>query len=83
MAQRFTAKIFTNGGSQALRLPKECRMPGDEVVVTRDGARLIIEAIEPRTWSADLLALLDGPPILDFPERDQPPTQERPELEGW
>ena len=32
-----TAKLFTNGGSQAVRLPKSCRFPGDEVAVKKIG----------------------------------------------
>ncbi|MCR4686066.1 MAG: type II toxin-antitoxin system VapB family antitoxin [Lachnospiraceae bacterium] len=32
-----TAKIFTNGGSQAIRLPKSCRFEDDEVFVNRIG----------------------------------------------
>ncbi|HYE93019.1 MAG TPA: hypothetical protein VEA38_18455 [Terriglobales bacterium] len=41
------AKLFPNGGSQAVRLPKECRFEGqDEVVVRREGRRVIIEAAD-------------------------------------
>jgi antitoxin VapB len=32
-----TAKIFTSGGSQAVRLPKSCRFPGNEVAVKKVG----------------------------------------------
>ncbi len=31
------AKVFTNGGSQAVRLPKSCRFEQDEVLVNRVG----------------------------------------------
>lgn len=31
------AKLFRNGRSQAVRLPKEFRMPGDDVIIQRDG----------------------------------------------
>jgi antitoxin VapB len=31
-----TAKLFTNGGSQAVRLPSEFRFEGDEVLVRKD-----------------------------------------------
>ena len=33
----YTAKIFENGRSQAVRLPKECRFTEDEVTVTKIG----------------------------------------------
>ncbi len=32
-----TAKVFENGRSQAVRLPKECRFESDEVAVNRIG----------------------------------------------
>ena len=40
-------KLFQNGGSQAVRLPKECRFtaPG-EVLVRRQGRRVILEAAD-------------------------------------
>ena len=37
-----TAKIFTNGGSQAIRLPKSCRFDDDEVFVKRIGNIVMI-----------------------------------------
>ena len=58
------AKLFRNGGSQAVRLPKDCRFTaGDEVVVRREGRRVILEPADEwsdefRTclgaWTADL-----------------------------
>jgi len=41
-----TAKLFTHGRSQAVRLPKEFRFPGKEVRVRRDGNRVILEPME-------------------------------------
>ena len=32
-----TAKLFENGRSQAVRLPKECRFDGDEVMINKVG----------------------------------------------
>lgn len=37
-----TAKVFTNGGSQAVRLPKDCRFHDDEVLVNRIGNVVIL-----------------------------------------
>lgn len=37
-----TAKLFKNGSSQAVRLPKECRFKGDEVIVKRFGDMVIL-----------------------------------------
>jgi antitoxin VapB len=36
------AKLFMNGRSQALRLPKDCRFDGDEVLVNRIGDMLVV-----------------------------------------
>ncbi len=43
------AKIFMNGRSQAIRLPKEFRFDTDEVFITRQGQNIIITAKKP-TW---------------------------------
>ncbi len=37
-----TAKVFMNGGSQAVRLPKSCRVKGDEVNIQRIGSITLI-----------------------------------------
>ena len=37
-----TAKVFKNGGSQAIRLPKECRISSDEVMVNKIGDIVIL-----------------------------------------
>lgn len=37
-----TARIFANGGSQAVRLPKDCRFNVDEVLVNRIGSTVIL-----------------------------------------
>ena len=41
-----TAKIFKNGRSQAVRLPKEFRFDCDEVFVQKQGDKVILSAIE-------------------------------------
>lgn len=45
-----TAKLFTNGRSQAVRLPKEFRFEGREVSVRREGDAVILEPLKPRAW---------------------------------
>jgi antitoxin VapB len=49
--KKYRATLFTNGGSQAVRLPKECRFDGKAVEVWREGSRVIIEPVEKRAWS--------------------------------
>ena len=51
------AKLFRNGGSQAVRLPKECRFPAQgEILVRRQGRRVILEAAD--EWSDKFRACL-------------------------
>jgi len=46
MADTGTAKIFMHGRSQAVRLPKEFRMPGKEVRVRRIGQAVLLEPLD-------------------------------------
>lgn len=65
-----TAKVFRNGGSQAIRLPKEFRVSGDEVVLKQDFGMITILPKRPRKGSLiDLLKAL-GP--IELAPRDQP-----------
>ena len=51
------AKLFQNGGSQAVRLPKECRFTAQgEVSVRREGRRVILETVD--EWSDKFRACL-------------------------
>jgi antitoxin VapB len=45
-----TAKLFRNGRSQAVRLPREFRFEGDEVNIRRVGRRVILESKKRRNW---------------------------------
>jgi antitoxin VapB len=58
MAER--AKIFQNGGSQAVRLPKSCRFDEgqEEVLVRRVGKKVILEPAD--AWPEEFLACLGG-----------------------
>lgn len=44
-----TAKLFMNGRSQAVRLPKAFRFDGDEVLIHREGDRVVLTP-KPRSW---------------------------------
>jgi antitoxin VapB len=51
------AKLFQNGGSQAVRLPKECRFIAQrEVLVRREGRRVILEPAD--EWSKEFRSCL-------------------------
>jgi antitoxin VapB len=69
--------LFRNGRNQAVRIPVEFELPGNEAIMHRDGDRLVIEPVRKR----GLVALLNGMKPLeeDFPEiADPPPAPERP-----
>lgn len=44
-----TAKLFRNGNSQAVRLPKDCRFPGSEVGIARIGDMVVLYP-EGKAW---------------------------------
>ncbi|CAB3701417.1 hypothetical protein LMG3458_02679 [Achromobacter deleyi] len=50
------AKLFRNNRSQAVRIPAEFELPGDRVLIRRDGARLILEPLAGPTNLVELLA---------------------------
>ncbi|HSO81749.1 type II toxin-antitoxin system antitoxin VapB [Thiocapsa sp.] len=70
-----TAKLFLNGSSQAVRLPKEYRFRGDEVVIKRLGnAVVLLPKDDP--WQVMFDVLAEFPDDLTL-TRDQPDMQER------
>ena len=71
-----TAKLFANGGSQAVRLPKDCRFEGEEVLVNRIGnVVMLMQKNDP--WSPMMAALkLFTDDFLKDPVEDLP-LQER------
>jgi antitoxin VapB len=66
-------KLFRNGRNQAVRIPREFELPGQDAIMRKEGERLVIE---PRP-SKSLLALLTTLALLD---EDFPPIADlRPE----
>ena len=68
-----TVKLFTNGRSQAVRIPREFELPGDTALLRKEGERLIIEPAPPRSLLA-LLAELE-PIDDDFSAIGRPRTR--------
>jgi antitoxin VapB len=64
-------RLFRNGRNQALRIPREFELPGDEAIIRKEGDRLIVEPVRRRSLLAILATLkpLDEefPDIDDFP----------------
>jgi len=73
------AKLFQNGRSQAVRLPREFRFEGDRVRIRRLGHGVLLEPIiqDPK----ELFRRLDELNSEPFPPRDQqPPAAKRPHI---
>lgn len=72
-----TAKLFQNGRSQAVRLPKEFQLPGDRVRVRRaEGGGVLLEPIlEAADWFSAMDQFAGEPFMADG--RNQPPTPRR------
>lgn len=77
MNEKATAKLFMHGRSQAVRLPKEFRLPGKEVRVRRIGRAVLLEPVErDRETMEAIFAKIDREGGADFlPEGrpEQPP----------
>lgn len=76
MSDQRHVRLFRNGRNQAVRIPVEFELPGDEAIMHRDGDRLVIEPVRKR----GLVALLRSMKPLDeaFPAIDDPaPKPER------
>ena len=76
MSEQRYVRLFRNGRNQAVRIPVEFELPGDEAIMHRDGEKLVIEPVRKR----GLLALLETmkPVNEEFPQIDDPvPEPER------
>lgn len=63
-------KIFKNGRNQAIRIPREFELPGDEAIMRKEGGRLVIEPAAPQSLLAVLKTLRpikDALPIVIDP----------------
>lgn len=63
-------KLFKNGRNQAVRIPREFELPGEDAIMRKEGDRLIIEVAPPKSLLAILAAL--SPIAEDFPQIDDP-----------
>ncbi len=76
MSEHRHVRLFRNGRNQAVRIPVEFELPGDEAIMHRDGERLVIEPARKR----GLVGLLKTmkPSREKFPDIDDPvPAPER------
>lgn len=62
-------RLFRNGRNQALRIPREFELEGNEAIIRKDGNRLIVEPVGPKNRLIELLKTLN--PIKEpFPRID-------------
>ena len=64
-------RLFRNGRNQAVRIPREFELPGEDAIMRKEGERLVIEPAPPRSLLA-LLATLE-PIDEEFPAIDELP----------
>lgn len=63
-----TAKLFMNGRSQAVRLPKEFRFKGTEVKIRKEGRKVILEPSETSDWPTGFWDIFTPDPEFEFPK---------------
>ena len=63
-----TAKLFKNGRSQAVRLPKEFRLKGTEVKIRKEGEKVILEPIEKTRWPKGFWDIFRPDPGFEIPK---------------
>jgi antitoxin VapB len=64
--------LFRNGRNQAVRIPREFELPGDEAILTKEDGRLVLEPVKPKSllaWLATLDPIDEEFPII----KDRPP----------
>ena len=67
-------RLFRNGRNQAVRIPREFELPGEEAILRKDKAgRLILESVRPRTLSA--LVKTWSPLAEEFPKIHDLPAE--------
>ena len=66
-------KLFRNGRNQAVRIPREFELPGEDAIMRKEGDRLVVEPAPPQSLTAFLRTL--APLDEELPEIDDPPPE--------
>ncbi|HEY5722056.1 MAG TPA: AbrB/MazE/SpoVT family DNA-binding domain-containing protein [Allosphingosinicella sp.] len=66
-------KLFKNGRSQAVRIPREFELPGEDAIMRKEDGRLVIEPAPPKSLLSVLASL--SPLDEEFPRIDDPPPE--------
>ena len=73
MSTQRSVKLFRNGRNQAVRIPREFELPGEDAIMRKEGDRLVIEPAKNKDGLAALLASWE-PLDEEWPEiEDLPP----------
>lgn len=77
-----TARLFKHGGSQAVRLPKDFRIDGTEVLIEKRGDVVVLRPKPRLKTLADLARHMRSRLAVgsDFPSREQPQAQQKRDL---
>ena len=62
------AKIFKNGPSQAVRLPKAFRLKGTEVSIRKEGEKVTLERLEKTQWPEGFWDIFTPDPDFEIPK---------------
>jgi len=75
MSDKRQVKLFRNGRNQAVRIPREFELPGEDAIMTKEGDRIVIEPAKDQRTLADMIEWLRTQPPLDetFPEIEELP----------
>jgi len=68
-------RLFRNGRNQAVRIPRDFEMDGNEAIIRKEGNKLILEPVDAKNCLLELLKTLD-PIQEEFPEMDDPPIKD-------
>jgi antitoxin VapB len=68
--QERRVRLFKNGRSQAVRIPREFELPGKEAIMRKEGERLIIEPAKPKS-------------LLELLETLEPLDEEMPQIDDY
>ena len=75
MGEERHVRLFRNGRSQAVRIPRDFELPGQEALMRKEGDKLVIEPVRKKSLKGLLKLLRTLEPLdEDFPEiEDLPP----------
>jgi len=66
-------RLFRNGRNQAIRIPREMELPGEEVILYREGERLVVQPVPPVSLLTVLATL--QPIDEEFPSMEDLPLR--------